>query len=297
MKTINKITLLFLLFCFSAVQAQTTEVKKDSVVKTKNSVVKAKLNNYLPHAGQFGIGADATPLLNFIGNMFNNSVANTFNISDNLIYGKYYLTDKSALRGIIGVASTNPKNEFYIRDDAAWYANPLSNAQVVDTKTIETNNYMLSLAYQRYIGESRLRGFYGVQVLGGFSSVKNLYTYGNPMSALNPTPSSNYVYTATKDRPLEELTTNQFQAGGGLIAGFEYFILPQLCIGGEVSLNLIYSKGNQLYTKSEQMVNDQLVNNDKVISPGDTEFSIKSFRFSPTSAPAGHMGLYIMFHF
>jgi hypothetical protein len=112
--------------------AQTTEVEK--TVSTQN--------DYLPKAGNFAIGVDATPIFDYLGNIFNNTVGNTLNLSRPAIYGKYYLDDKTAIRGVLALASTNTKNEFYVRDDAAFYTDPLSKAEVVDTKSVINNDYI-----------------------------------------------------------------------------------------------------------------------------------------------------------
>jgi hypothetical protein len=130
----------------------------------------------------------------------------------------------------------------------------------------------------------------------GYELRKDINTYGNPMSEFNPTPTSVYIYTPTKERPLEIKSINAFRVGVGGIAGFEYFVLPNLCFGGEISLNAIYVNNGQLYSKSEKVVNDQVVAVDKAISPGGNEFVLRTFRFTPNGFME-HLGFYVMFHF
>ena len=250
--------------------------------------------SYLPVKGSFAIGADATPVFNFVGNIFNGTLDNSFDISSPLIYAKYYLTDNTALRSVLGVGSGSAKNLFYVTDDAAQLANPLSNAQVTDMKTDNTNDYYLSLGLQKFIGQKRLRGFYGAQLFTQYSKDKTLYAYGNPMTELNPTPSSNFAYLAG-ERKLSEVTTNDFMLGAGGIAGFEFYVAPQLCIGGEVSLNVVYTQALQTYQKSEKMQNNKLVAVDKALSPGGHELNFQTLSFTPGSFQ--HVGLYVMLHF
>lgn len=286
MRTINKTALLLLaILMLQVVNAQT-----DS---TKNEAQKAH-NSFLPQKGNFAIGADATPLLNFVGNIFNGNVNNNFNMSSPLIYAKYYLTDMTALRTVIGVNSTSDNQLFYVQDDAARLANPLSNAQVTDMRTDKTDGYYLSLGLQKFIGQKRLRGFYGAQLFGQCNKDKSEYNYGNPMTSLNPTPSSNFGYVAG-ERKLSEVTLNNFMVGAGGIAGFEYFVAPRLCIGGEVSLNVVYTQKLQTYQKSEKIVSGKIVAVDKAVSPGGHELNFQTSSFTPNTFQ--HVGLYIMLHF
>ena len=286
MKTKIIITLIFSVLCFVSLPAQTKG----------NDSIPAKSKELLPKAGEFGIGADVTPVFNYIGNLLSAAGTNSLNLSSPVIYAKYYLTDMSAVRAVLLVSPVNHKDLYYVRDDAAWFANPLSNAQVTDSRNLSSQQYFFSLAYQKFIGVKRIRGFYGVQVLGGFNYSKINYTYGNPMSEINPTPSSVYAYTVNNDRLLQSINTNGFRFGAGGIAGFEYYVLPKLCIGGEVSLNLVYTQGGQLSSKSEKVIGSQVVTSDVAVSPGLSDFSIKTSRFVPNGYEE-QLGFYVMFHF
>src|SRR5437773_1804179 len=71
----------------------------------------------LPEAGDWGLGVDATPFINFAGNLFNNSVTNNapswnFLTNNQTIAGKYFTDEKTAYRGAIrlGFGSTTYKN-------------------------------------------------------------------------------------------------------------------------------------------------------------------------------------------
>jgi hypothetical protein len=286
MKTKTIIALIFPVLCLFTAMGQTNG--NDSIPTTRW--------DDLPKAGEFGIGLDATPVFNYLGNMLSAAGTNTLNLSSPVIYGKYYLTDMTAVRAVLLVSSVNHKDLFYVLDDAARFADPLSNRQVTDTKNTLTQAYFFSLAYQKFIGKNKIRGFYGLQLLGGAKSVKNINTYGNPMSELNPTPSSVYVYTAAKDRLLQSITTNEFRFGAGAIAGFEYYVLPKLCIGAEVSLNLVYTHGGQLSSKSEKTIGSEAITSNTAVSPGLSDFSFKSSRFIPNGYEE-QLGFYVMFHF
>lgn len=288
MKTKIIIVIALILCCQISIQAQST-VENDTSIQ---------VHSFLPQAGSFAIGVDATPVFNYLGNMFNNTVGNTLDLSRPAIYAKYYFSDKVALRAVVAISSTNNRDDFYVKDDAAWFVDPLSNKQVVDSRTVANSDHFTSLAIQRFIGNTRLRGFVGAQVLYGAQSSKSINGYANPMSELNPTPTiaPAFIYSAANERALEVATVKAYKVGAGAIAGFEYFVLPQLCIGGEISLNAIYSHKGQLYSKSERMVNNELVNVDKAISPGGNEFAVETFRFTPNGYTE-QLGFYVMFHF
>lgn len=283
MRTVYRIVIILLVvLSIQALAAQT------------DSTQTVSKNKYLPEKGNFAIGADATPLFNFVGNMFNGNLDNQFDMRSPLIYAKYYLTDNMALRTVLGVNTTTKSDLFYVQDDAARMANPLSNAQVTDKKTDNSNGYYLSLGLQKFIGEKRLRGFYGAQLFTKYGKDKATYAYGNPMTSLNPTPSSNSVYLAG-ERKLSEVTSHDFMLGAGGIAGFEYYIAPRLCIGGEVSLNVVYTQKFQTYQKSEKVVGGEVVNMDKALSPGGHELNFQTSSFTPNTFQ--HVGLYVMLHF
>ena len=96
------------------------------------------------------------------------------------------------------------------------------------------------------------------------------------MSEINPTPSSGYAYGLWRDRPLESVTKNELRVGAGAIAGFEYSVLPRLCIGGEVSLNIVYTHGGQLWDKSEKVIGNEVITSENAVSPGLNEVSFKT---------------------
>ena len=69
--------------------------------------------NLLPEKGEFAIGISATPFLDFLGNLvkinssmsFSSPAQWNFMDDNNTIYGKYFLDDKTAIRGKVRIAS------------------------------------------------------------------------------------------------------------------------------------------------------------------------------------------------
>lgn len=266
--------------------------------QNEKSSKESSQKDYLPQKGNIGVGALATPLFNFVGNMLSSGGTNKLDMKMPGIIVKYYLTDMSAVRAAILIGSGTTKNAYYSQDDALFLTNPLSTTEVVDNKVTQTSDYEISLGLQKFVGKNRLRGFYGAQVLCGYNSDKVVYSYGNPMTLLNPTPTVNLSITGAysgAERILENKTSSKLSTGLGGIAGFEYYVMPKLCVGGEVSLNLIYNMYGQTYKKSEKIEKGQYITIDKALSPAYSDFSVETLSFSPTGGY--QVGFYVMLHF
>ena len=259
-----------IVFAFTGMQAQTTS------------------NAYVPVAGTFALGASAN-----IANLFTNAGDA---VSIPTLSAQYYLGNKTAVRATFGIDYTNPLDKFYVRDDAAFILDPLGNKQVEDTRNIKSNSYNSSIAIQQFFGETKLRGFIGIQAIYSAGSSKTVYAYANPMNVMNPFPSSFSGAYSGNQRTLEVNAGSTYNVGGGVIAGFEYFVLPHLSIGGEMSLNAIYTHTGQASAKSETMMNGEVVAVNEAISPGNTNFEIKSLGYASRDMK-GQVGVYIMYHF
>ena len=85
---------------------------------------------YLPEAGDWSIGFNAKPVLNFVGNLFNNSNYNNIGaisgeatLNGNIgtsIMGKYMITDNFAFRANVGFYIANNNSAEYVIDDKAY---------------------------------------------------------------------------------------------------------------------------------------------------------------------------------
>jgi len=242
---------------------------------------------YVPSAGTIALGASV-------------NIANIFSNADDVkvpsLSLQYYLGNKTALRATFGINSTNNLEKFYVRDDAAFILDPLSNIQVVDTKKNLSSSYNSSLAIQQFFGETKLRGFIGLQAIYAAGTESMLNSFANPMNAINPLPSSYPGAFSGTNRTLEAKTASTYSVGGGVIAGFQYYVLPRLSIGGEMSLNAIYSHTGQSNAKSETVVNGEVVMVERANSPGGTGLEIKSLGYASTDMKE-QIGFYIMYHF
>lgn len=191
--------------------------------------------NILPAAGDIAVGIEATPFLRYLGNIFTdaNNTAPDFNGRQGSVFGKYFLTDKSAVRARVSFNFGSEKETWEVNDVTS--TDP--DVMVKNTYTDKVNQFELALGYELRRGYGRLQGFYGGEVAVGFGNGSESYTYGNAITATNPVAS----------RPLHDKYGKQTTFGLGGFAGVEYFVAPKISIGGELGLgvNLVSEKGGE----------------------------------------------------
>jgi hypothetical protein len=246
-------------------------------------------SEYFPKAGDFGIGFDATPFLYYLGNAFNGTEDNSLNLNDNTLYFRYFLSDNSAARVALRINSTKKVDNRYVRDDAAFMEDPLSQNKVEDRAIYSRNNYELKLGYQVFRGENRLRGFFGADLFLGYSKENNEYEYGNQMTVLNPIPTS--AFGSGAERQLTHNYGSKFSVGVGAFTGAEYYFMSKACLGVELGLLYGQSFEGQSNESYETMVESIYVTGDREFSPGDR------YRHLQTSMPSAYGNLYLMIHF
>ena len=255
-------------------QAQDTE--QASVSKSGST------SDILPAAGDIALGADALPYLNYLGNMFNNTANNTLALGKQNLYFRYYLTETTALRLILGINSTNNINNYYVQDDAALSADPLSQAKLIDKENVYIKGIDINVGYMMTRGYNRLRGFYGAQLGYGFNRTSFDYQYGNSLTIANSAPSAanttQFAGGRLAKRLLEKDNGLVQNINAGLFMGVEYYFLPKICIGGEVTLNFQYQWGSQSNSKYEQVVGSQIVQTDEVAAPGNKTIFLGTWR-------------------
>lgn len=210
----------------------------------KAGTINSKGISIIPEAKDFAIGVDATPFLSYFGNVFSNSgnPAPVFSGFNGSLYGKYFLTDKTAVRVKLNLHLNTTQESATVRDDQKFASNPLDiNATTVDYLDTKMSTFDLRLGYEMRRGYGRLQGFYGGEVLIGRNRTKSEYTYGNEMTSLNQSPTSHWG-TGT-ERTLSAKSAATLRIGAGGFAGVEYFFTPKIAIGGELGL-AFYMNGN-----------------------------------------------------
>ena len=254
------------------------------------------VRDYFPRAGDFGIGFNGTPFLNYLGNMFNGTTNNSLNLGDNVLHFRYFVTDNSAIRLAVRVLSVREVDKFYLNDQAAQLTDPLSRSQVEDMRTIYTNEYELKAGYLMFRGNNRLRGFFGGDLFFSYGRDRARYQYGNKMTDVNPAPETvvNWNTGATNSlalRPLKENSGSNFNIGLGAVTGAEYYLMPKMALGVEMGLVYGYSFFTQTNRTSETMQGPIYLEEDFELEPDFSERVVMS------TFPNTFGNLYLMIHF
>src|SRR5438067_1348098 len=76
----------------------------------------------LPEAGDWGIGIDAAPFLNYAGNFFGKTASNSaptwnFLTSNQTITGRYFADEKTVYRGAVRLGFTSNTLKNYVTQD------------------------------------------------------------------------------------------------------------------------------------------------------------------------------------
>lgn len=232
---------------------------------------------YLPQAEDWAIGIDATPFLNYFGNLIggnDGNVAPTWNYltTNQTITGKYFAADDMAYRASfrLGFASNSQKAMVDDRsdDNTPGLTNPWPDmpSQVENKMKSGSFNFGLSVGLEKRRGFGRLQGFYGAElgIMLGSSSEK--YEYGNALVASvnagdqgnvdvagaddwgssvllggsNLIGTSDGLGNAQTGRATEVKSGMMFGIGLRGFIGAEYFILPRIALGGEFGWGLTF---------------------------------------------------------
>lgn len=250
-KLIVSVCLLMSALVLSA-QEETVSQRPDNA-----SVTNKFGHQILPVSGDYALGIDATPFFKYLGNMFNGNTGNgspSFDGFASQIYGKYFLTDQTAVRARLSFDIGSDRLSHTVAQDPIDPLNP--NKTTVDYFTTGVSKANLSLGYEFRRGYRRLQGFYGAEVGLGFSSTTKKYSYGNVMTAANQTPTSwNFESNTTSNTATRVLKSSDgtiLNAGLNCFVGVEYFVAPKLSIGGELQLGAYGQISTLGSTKYEQ---------------------------------------------
>jgi len=189
----------------------------------------------LPESGDWALGIDASPFLQYFGNFFGKTAVNAspafdFTVTAPMaIYGKYFVDAETAYRGRvrIGFGSTSLT----------------SGASAADSAVVKTSgsNIVLGGGIEKRKGSTRLQGFYGGEAMIMLGSGKVTNEYETPVSATNP--------VATRNTEVKNGGTFGFGLRG--FVGAEYFVLPKLSVGGEFGWGLALNTNGEGETSTE----------------------------------------------
>ncbi len=205
--------------------------------------------NWLSQDGDWGLTFDAQPILNYVGNLFNNTSNN--NIGNGLwwpgaqqsanpllsynqmfaITGKKLVDANTAYRGKLRIGFGSFAETELVSVIPTPTPAPFPD-QTVEDRTRDNNfNLVLGAGLEKRVGSTRVVGVYGGEVLVGLGSSRRSFEYGNAISADNALP----------QRATEERNGSTFGLGLQAFAGIEWFFAPKMSLGGEYTWGLMLS--------------------------------------------------------
>ncbi len=275
-------------FCVSLSMYSQAEERNEEVV-TKSG------RHILPQAGDIAIGVDATPFLEYAGNLFTDAYNDAPKFDNVTLYGKYFLSQDRAIRAKLRLNLGSEIHKGSVMDDLKSNSN--SYATVEDKQTIKHTDIQLEVGYEFRRGYGRLQGFYGAGVAIGCENLQTDYEYGNAMTNSNRTPSTTNFVTGTtiypSSRILEASTGTSFNIGINGFVGVEYFVAPKLSIGAEFSANLAYAFSGKGKFKQENY--NSTKSSVEIIDADVYSPQIPASKIGFHTVTEGN--LYILFHF
>lgn len=244
----------------AAIFAATATFAQDGLTSKKGEA-------YLPEAGDWSIGIDANPLINYVGNLANGNTGNSFggatwfdgsrgDFPAQTIYGKYFKDEKTAYRAMLRIGFGSSKSGVVNN----YYADSLSSYQGSTTEYIdETKNasrqITLGFGLEKRRGNTRIQGVYGAQLMIGFGGSSTTNTYGLGYAA-NTTYSetSGYIINAGygTERNLKVDNGSTFMVGLQGFIGVEWFFAPKVSLGAEYSWGLSMTSTGASKTDTER---------------------------------------------
>ena len=236
----------------------------------------------LPEAGDWGLAIDATPFLNYAGNVFGktaNNTAPTWNFFTNAqtISGRYFKDASTVYRGSlrIGTGSSSTRNMVTDRTPVtAGSQTVFPTAMPMKENVWKSSSSTIGLAagIEMRKGKTRLQGYYGGEAGLYLNMGREKFTYGNALVA-STTGSAQVNVSAADDftgasnvnasAPIQGITgsarateikngtTISFGVRGFI--GAEYFVLPKMSIGGEFGWGLGLSSTGKSKTTWESV--------------------------------------------
>lgn len=249
----------------------------------------------LPDSGDWAIAVDASPFLNYIGNVFSssgtNSVFKSMADSNITVMGKYFLSSKRAVRIKVnmGVVSTTEKYNTI----KSGQTDP--NVTIEDSWKYSKTNINLGVGIEKRKGKTRLQGLYGAEAMLFFrDAVKQKYKYGNSFTKNEIAPASHdFNGNIVSDTRITNVKIGAvYGIGARGFIGFEYFILSKISLGMEYGLTLNFGNqgDGQVVTERWDAINSEKKTETALVA-GKNIFEINS------GLKNGNALIYASFHF
>lgn len=211
------------LFSAAMVAAMTASAQTGEITSNRGE-------NWLSQSGDWGLTFEATPLINFAGNLFNGNTSNGGAALNNLfssasngvvIGGKKLIDANTAYRGKVRIGFGSTKNT----DLVPQIPQPSGATTIATVEDVEKNSYMavdLGAGIEKRVGSTRVVGVYGGEIGIGFGNSKTTNEYGNAISVDNQV-----------SRTTESKNGSVFSLGLRGFVGVEWFCAPKISLSGE----------------------------------------------------------------
>jgi hypothetical protein len=295
----RKITVMSIAIVFAMGSAFAQETQQ----QTEKRSAGKDFSEILPQQGDFALGLDmgrfVTSILNSITSpAWNNQTSASSSVLalQNDFFGKYFLTNNSALRLRLGLTVDNSTNREFVNDEAANLSNPSLDNDITRAKTVDVwkqryTDIELGIGYEYRRSLWRVQGYVGGEIFGGVDFYRDYFEYGNPMTDINQTPETTDFgfnrnsYGTGSFRLLDEKTIG-FKVGAAAYVGADLFICRNLSIGAEFDLQGVYSGRNEYIGTTETWLFDQAYKAEEKYRPAQSAFRI---------TPMGRFNLMIYF--
>ena len=263
----------------AAIFAATATFAQDGLTSKKGEA-------YLPEAGDWAIGIDANPLFNYVGNLANGNINNSFGganwfggVPEGTIYGKMFKDEKTAYRAMVrigfGSSKTSKVRELYADSSAFKNSTP---TEFTDEVKMSGRQITLGFGLEKRRGNTRIQGVYGAQLVVGFGGSSTTNTYGMALSQLavdlnpdlyedqytttttsTPSPIPGFPPTTTttidtvsgNPRTLKVDNGSTFMIGLQGFIGVEWFFAPKVSLGAEYTWGLSMTSQGASKTDTE----------------------------------------------
>lgn len=281
-----------------------------------------KGENYLPQEGDWAIGMDAVPFLDYIGSFFgkdDNLYAGSIWVPSNTtmaLTGKYFMRDDFALRGGLRLgfgSSTENRSVSNLHDPSSTNPWPDMTNTVDNKMKTGYTNVAINGGVEWRKGNTRLQGYYGGELGFVVSSNSSKYTYGNDLDVakgVGVSTADNFgsnlgntvdgLGISQNTRVLSDKSGVDFAIGARAFVGAEYFVIPKLSIGGELGWGIGFALSGKSSIESEAIgyregATDATV--ERIVRKGNSEtsFGADNALINPLFGPVGSLN--ITFHF
>ncbi len=177
----------------------------------------------LPEEGDYSLGFDADPFLNYVGNFLNSGATSPtadWTNTNFAITGKRFMDANTAYRGKVRLGFGAASVVTLTDTNSTGFGDPV---YLEDETKAAYNAITIGGGLEKRRGNTRVQGIYGGELLVTLGGGKTTNTYGEALSDNNP----------LVGRVMEVKNGSTFGLGVRGFAGVEVFVFPKVSIGFE----------------------------------------------------------------